>query len=142
MPNAWEIGPSSYTLDDVQIQFRIRQVLVLPEYMGYQNVISKVKFSILSTLEDLNWEQVNEVWLDIYDIQEFKAIDNITEEDIKNWVINKHLGPDGFLNVRRGHLQIFNEQYRDKTSIVQPFDFAVDQPLYQPPPPTPINHIP
>jgi len=140
MPEAWELGPSNYTPEDVQIQFRIREVLVLPEYRGKQNVIQKVRFSILSTLEDLNWEQHNSIWLDIHNVENadnFISIDEITEEQLTQWIIDKHLGSQGFLNVQRSHLQIFNENLRDKISQKQEFSFVVDQPLYVPPPPPP-----
>jgi hypothetical protein len=138
MPNAWELGPSNYTVDDVQVSMRIREVLVLPEYKGKTNVIQKVRFSIYSKLEDFEWEQHNYVWLDIHDVDQadnFISVDEVTEEQIKDWVIAKHLGPDGFLNVRRGHLQVFNEDLKDKISQRMTASFIVDQSLIPSAPP-------
>jgi len=129
MPNAWELGPSNYTVDDVQVSMRIREVLVLPEYKGKTNVIQKVRFSILSQLEDFKWEQHNYVWLDIHDIDQadnFISVDEVTEQQVKDWVIAKHLGTDGLLNVKRGHLQIFNEDYKDKISQKINADWIID----------------
>jgi hypothetical protein len=135
MPNAWELGPSNYTVDDVEVQFRIREVLVLPEYKGKTNVIQKVRFSIYSKLEDFQWEQHNYVWLDIHDVDQadnFISVDEVTEQQVKDWVIAKHLGTDGLLNVRRSHLQVFNENYKDKISQKLSADFINDSDIIEP----------
>lgn len=123
MPEAWELGPSSYTVDDVTIQFKINQVLVLPEYRGFQNVVHKVNFTMTSTVADFIWNVGHFIDLDINNIETFVSIDTISEQQIIDWLIDRFLGPNGLLHAKQSCLQVYNEQLRDRTAYYYPFPF-------------------
>lgn len=132
MPEAWELGPSNYTVDDVTIQFRIRQVLVLPEYRGFQNVVHKVNFSMLSSVADFNWEVHHFIDLDINNIENFVSIDSITEQQMIDWLIDRFLGVNGILHAKQSCLQIYNEKLRDESAVFHNFSFLNIEPFIPP----------
>lgn len=132
MPEAWELGPSSYTPDDVTVQFRIRNVLILPEYRGHNNVVHRVNFAMLASLADYNQETTHIIDLDINNIEDFVVVENITEQQLTDWVIDRFLGPNGLLHAKQSCLQLYNESLRDQSAQFYPFSFLNSEPFIPP----------
>jgi hypothetical protein len=83
-------------------------VFVLPEYNGYQNVISRVHWALRFENNGISSDAFIETFLNIDNIQGFISANQIGNERLLEWVYNKQGGDAFVASLEPFHIEQIN----------------------------------
>ena len=79
----------------------ILNVQLLKSYSGKQDVVKNITFAIEASDGNVTASVVKNCELDISKLENFVAFENLTESQVKNWIVNS-VGNDQIQIPRRG----------------------------------------
>lgn len=107
----------------IQVNFDVVKIQVLPLIQGNENVIGKVYFKMRFSFEDCSIEVGNECFLRTFNLENFKPIDQLSKDDIIQFIIAEN-GGENWVEAMKSH---FSRQLTDQKFQSQ----MVDHPLPQ-----------
>lgn len=95
-------------MNDITYTFKKMAVLTDPSVEGYDNVIKKIVWRMTFTDGVSESIGMGETILDTSDLSNFINADEVTDEILEDWVINKEGGTsfiDTMINIHRPHIE-------------------------------------
>ena len=83
----------------------ILNVQLLKSYSGKQDVVKNITFAIEASDGSVTASVVKNCELDISKLENFVAFENLTESQVKNWIVN---------SVGNDQIQIYNQEADQK----------------------------
>mgnify|MGYP003351896861 CR=1 FL=1 len=98
----------------------ILNVQLLKSYSGKQDVVKNITFAIEASDGNVTASVVKNCELDISKLENFVAFENLTESQVKNWIVN---------SVGNDQIQIYNQEADQKLqNLVSPNEVIVNPP--------------
>lgn len=95
---------------DISVSFDVQKIKVVPEVEGNQNVIGKVSFTMTFSSEGYSMTMPGETLLRVFQLTDFKPIDQLTKEDIIQFVISENGGENWLERIKYNFAELLTEQ--------------------------------
>jgi hypothetical protein len=106
-------------------KFTKQKVLTIPEYEGRSNVISRVYWEMVFSDEGYESVAAGVTDFELNNLEDFKVIEEVTDEDLQQWVIEASFGSNWAEFVAQHQSQIdFQKVEKDLTEHYVSPDFV------------------
>lgn len=108
------------TIKDVEVTFEPKNIKVFPEVDGNTNVIGKVIWAVKFAGGGQEIEGGGSTDLTVFNIKDFKPIDQLTKQDLINFIIQANGGENWVSRLKDIHFELLYNKVKDAAMVDHP----------------------
>lgn len=105
---------------EIEAEFKINNMLVLPNHENFENVVAKIFWSAKLKAQNVEIDTAGESTLHIFNLTNIKPIDELTHEDLVNFVIESNGGENWLSKFKYMHGQLLADKLFESNMVSFP----------------------